>query len=44
MKQKCGIMERKNYNKPKRENAKQPKCPVEKEQAILEALRYFGIV
>lgn len=44
VKQKCGIIERENYNKPKREGAKQPKCPVEKEPAILEALEYFGMV
>lgn len=44
IKQKCGIIERENYNKPKREGAKQPKCPFEKEQAILEELEYFGMV
>ena len=27
VKQKCGIIERENYNKPKSENAKQPQCP-----------------
>ena len=30
VKQKYGIIERENYNKPKSENAKQPKCPKEK--------------
>ena len=44
VKQKHGIIERENYNKPKSENAKQPKCPTEKEQAIEEALKYFGMV
>lgn len=34
VKQKCGIIERENYNKPKREGVKQPKCSIEKEQAI----------
>lgn len=44
VKQKCGIIERQNYNKPKSEETKHPKCPIEKEQAILEALKYFGMV
>ena len=34
VKQKYGIIERENYNKPKSENSKQPKCPPEKEAAI----------
>ena len=37
IKQKCGIIERENYNKPKSEDAKQPQCPPEKEKAITEA-------
>lgn len=41
VKQKCGIVERENYNKPKSENAKPSKCPPEKEAAIREALEYF---
>lgn len=44
VKQKCGIIEGQNYNKPKSEEAKHPKCSIEKEQAILEALKYFGMV
>ncbi len=44
VKQKYGIIEQENYNKPKAEDAKQPKCPLEKERAIVEALRYFGMV
>ncbi len=32
VKQKCGIIERKNYNKPKSENAKQTQCPPEKNE------------
>lgn len=43
-KQKCGVIERENYNKAKSEDAKQPKCPPEKEKAIMEALKYFGTV
>ena len=44
VKQKCGIIERENYNKPKSENARQPKCPPEKEKAITEALKHFGMI
>lgn len=44
VKQKCGIIERENYNKPKSEDAKQPQCPPEKEKAIMEALKHFGMV
>ncbi len=44
IKQKHGIIERENYNKSKSENARQPKCPPEKEAAITEALKYFGMI
>lgn len=44
VKQKCGIKERANYNKPKSENSRQPKCPPEKEKAITEALKHFGTI
>lgn len=44
VKQKYGIIERENYNKPKSENSKQPKCPPEKEAAITEALKHFGMI
>ena len=44
VKQKYGIIERENYNKPKSENAKQPQCPPEKEKAITEALQHFGMI
>ena len=44
IKQKYGIIERENYNKPKNEDAKQPKCPLEKETAIVEALKHFGMI
>lgn len=43
-KQKCGIKERDNYNKPKMENSKQPNCPKEKEDAIKDAFRYFQMI
>ena len=44
VKQKYGIIERENYNKPKSEDARQPQCPLEKERAITEALRHFGMI
>ena len=44
VKQKYGIIERENYNKPKSKNAKQPQCPVEKQAAIMEALKYFNMI
>ena len=44
VKQKCGIIDRENYNKPKSENARQPKCPPEKEKAIMEALAFFKMI
>lgn len=44
VKQKYGIIERENYNKPKSENVKQPQCPPEKEKAITEALKHFGMI
>ncbi len=44
VKQECGIIERENYNKPKSDDAKQPQCPSEKEKAIKEALKHFGMI
>ena len=44
VKQKHGIIERENYNKPKSEDTKQPQCPPEKEKAIVEALKHFGMI
>ena len=44
VKQQCGIIEREHYNKPKSEDAKQPQCPPEKEKAIMEALKHFGMI
>lgn len=44
VKQKCGIIVRENYNKPKSEDAKQPQCPPDKEKAIKEALNHFGMI
>jgi len=44
VKQKCGIIERENYNKPKSEDAKQPGYLPDKGKAIMEALKHFGMV
>lgn len=44
VKDKCGIKERENYNKPKNKNSKQPSCPKEKEEAIKEALKHFQMI
>ena len=44
VKQKCGIIERENYNLPKSENSRRSKCPPEKEKAIRDALEYFKMV
>ena len=44
VKRKCGIIERVNYNLPKSEDYRQPKCPPEKEEAIKEALNHFSMI
>jgi 23S rRNA (uracil1939-C5)-methyltransferase len=44
LKRKCGIELGENYNLPKSEDAKQPQCPKEKEEAIMEALRTFQMI
>lgn len=44
VKQKCGIIERVNYNKPKSKDTRQPQCPLEKEIAIIDAFRYFKML
>ena len=45
VKKKCGLEVGKNYNLPKSEDARQaPTCPPEKENAVREALQYFGMI
>ena len=44
IKRKCGIEVGKNYNLPKSEDSRQPLCPPEKEKAIMEAFKYFGMI
>ncbi len=44
VKRKCGIEIGENDNLAKSEDAKQPSCPEEKEKAIKEALKHFGMI
>lgn len=44
IKRKHGIIERDCYNLPKSENSRQPNCTVEKEKAIVDALKYFKMI
>ena len=44
IKRKCGIGVGKNYNLPKSEDSRQPQCLPEKEKAIREAFKYFGMI
>lgn len=44
VKRKCGIELAENFNLPKSEDARQPWCPKEKEEAIVEALKAFQMI
>ena len=44
VKRKCGLDVGQNYNLSKKEDAKVPQCPPEKEAAIMEALKYFQMI
>ena len=44
VKQKHGIIERENYNKPKSSDSKQPGCPEEKVKVIEDAMRHFQMI
>lgn len=44
VKRKCGLDVGQNYNLSKKEDAKVPQCPPEKEAAIMEALKYFNMI
>ena len=41
IKRKCGLDVGHNYNFSRKEDAKVPQCPPEKEAAIMEALKHF---
>ena len=44
IKKKCGLDVGENFNLSKSDNARQPQCTPEKEDAIMQAFRHFGIV
>ena len=44
IKRKCGLDVGQNYNLSKKEDAKVPQCPPEKEAAIMEALKHFQMI
>ena len=44
IKKKCGLDVGENFNLPKSENARQPQCTPEKEEATMQAFRHFGII
>ena len=44
IKRKCGLDVGQNYNLSKKEDAKVPQCPPEKEATIMEALKYFQMI
>ena len=44
VKKKHGLEVREHYNIPKNENRKVPQCSIEKEEAILDALKCFKMI
>ena len=44
VKRKCGLDVGQNYNLPKKQDAKVPQCPPEKEAAIMDALKHFQML
>ena len=44
VKRKCRLAVGQNYNLSKKENAKVPQCPLEKEVAIMDALKHFKMI
>ena len=44
VKRKCGMDVGQNYNLSKKEDAKVPQCPPEKEAAIMDALKHFQMI
>ena len=43
IKKKCGLDVGENFNPAKSENARQPQCTLEQEEAIMQAFSHFGI-
>ena len=44
IKKKCGLDVGENFNLSKSENARQPQCTPEKEEAIMQAFKHFGMI
>ena len=44
VKRKYGIIERINYNVSKKDDARVPQCPKDKEAPIMEALKHFEMI
>ena len=44
IKKKCGLDVDENFNLSKSDNARQPQCTPEKEEAIMQAFKHLGIV
>ena len=44
IKKKCGLDVGENFNLPKSKNARQPQCTPEKEEAIVQAFKHFGLI
>ncbi len=44
VKRKCGLDVGESYNKPKKQDSKVPNCTPEKEKAIIDALKHFGMI
>lgn len=44
VKRKCDLEVGKHYNMAKSEDAKQPQCPKEKKEAIMDAFKHFGLI
>lgn len=44
IKEKCGIKERENFNKPKSDHSRQANCTAEKEKSIIDAFSHFQMI
>ena len=44
VKRKCGLEVGESYNKAKSEDTRQPQSTPEKEEAIIKALKHFGVI
>ena len=44
VKDKCGLDKQRNYNLSEKDDAHVPKCQKEKEDAIMDAFRHFGLI